>query len=186
MASSDTQWPRFQVFLQEKEGAAHQDVGSVHAPDPELALLNARDVFVRRPDCVSLWVVPADLIFARTAQEIAAGALHEAKKSGKPGSNPETYCIFSKKKSAGTQTFVGEVEARGPVEAMEQALAKFAGAKPPFAWLVFPQRLIVSSTPEDIESMFAPAYEKPFRLATDFHTLTEMRKIMAKQKEEDT
>jgi ring-1,2-phenylacetyl-CoA epoxidase subunit PaaB len=69
----DTQWPRFEVFLQDREGSAHQDVGSVHAPDIDLALMNARDVFARRPRCTSLWVVPAEAITTRTQQELAAG-----------------------------------------------------------------------------------------------------------------
>jgi len=32
-------------------------VGSVHAPDPQMALQMARDQFARRLECVSLWVV---------------------------------------------------------------------------------------------------------------------------------
>ncbi len=71
----DTQWSRYQVFLQEKPGTPHQDMGSIHAPDREMALLNARDVFVRRPACVSLWIVPVQSIFSRTAQEIQENGL---------------------------------------------------------------------------------------------------------------
>jgi ring-1,2-phenylacetyl-CoA epoxidase subunit PaaB len=67
---TDTQWPRFQVLLQEAEGKPHQDVGSVHAPDAEFALLNARDVFARRPACISMWVVPVEAIFSKTAEEL--------------------------------------------------------------------------------------------------------------------
>ncbi len=67
---SDTQWNRYQVFVQESEGKPHLDYGSVHAPDPELALLNARDVFARRPDCVSMWIVPAEAIHVLTAENL--------------------------------------------------------------------------------------------------------------------
>lgn len=178
MDSRDTQWPRYQVFLQEKEGSPHQDVGSVHAPDPEMALQNARDVFVRRPDCVSIWVVRVEQIYAKTAEQITAGALdHDQSEFGQSG--PErTFCVFSKQRSAGTQTFRGEVQASDPVAAMRQALDRFSADKPPFAWLVFQKKLILSSTPEDTDSMFVPARGKSFRMATDFHTLTEMRRIM--------
>ena len=66
----DSQWPRYEVFQQDREGRPHRNVGSVHAPDPEMAMQNARDVFVRRPACLSLWVVPAGAIFSKTAQEL--------------------------------------------------------------------------------------------------------------------
>ena len=59
---TDTQWPRYEVFKQDKPGKPHEAVGSVHAPDAEMAMLNARNVFVRRPSAVSLWVVAADVI----------------------------------------------------------------------------------------------------------------------------
>jgi ring-1,2-phenylacetyl-CoA epoxidase subunit PaaB len=179
----DTQLPRFQVFLQEKEGQPHQDVGSVHAPDGELALYNARDVFVRRPECTSLWVVPAGMIYSRTAQEFSLEGSEaqdnskiEAGIRGQDG-KPEPYYVFSKARPAGTQTFVGEVQADSPAEALRQGIARFSGEKAPFAWWVFPVRWITRSQPEDIETMFAPAYDKTFRLSTDFHTLTAMREI---------
>ncbi len=183
MADKDTQLPRFQVFLQEKIDAAHEDVGSVHASDPEMALQNARDVFVRRPECISIWVVREDNIYARTAQEIAAGALDADEAAFEETATPEKYSVFSKKRSAGTQTFVGEVTASNPVEALKRAVEDYSEGIPPFAWLVFPKRVVVSSTTSDIESMFAPARTKSFRMSTDFHTLTEMRKIISQQKD---
>jgi ring-1,2-phenylacetyl-CoA epoxidase subunit PaaB len=42
----------------------HQHVGSLHAVDPEMALENARDVFTRRGEVVSIWVVPSVAIVA--------------------------------------------------------------------------------------------------------------------------
>jgi len=53
----DTQWDTYEVFHQTKKGDPHMYVGSVHAPDPEMALQMARDQFARRLKCVSLWVV---------------------------------------------------------------------------------------------------------------------------------
>ena len=43
--------------MQEKTGAPHEHAGRVHAPDAELALQDARDVYARRGPVVSLWVV---------------------------------------------------------------------------------------------------------------------------------
>jgi ring-1,2-phenylacetyl-CoA epoxidase subunit PaaB len=173
---SDTQLPRYQVFVQEKEGQPHQDAGSVHASDPELALLNARDVFVRRPGCISLWVVPAEAIYSNTAQQLEEQTMMDQGTGGE-GSTLTLYYVFCKAKPAGTQTMIGEVQAAAPEEAMQRAVEKYDRGKAPFAWWVFPAHLVLHSDPQDVESMFAPAHDKPFRLATDYHTLTAMRRI---------
>lgn len=65
----DTQWPLWEVFVQSKTGAPHEHVGSVHAADNELALQNARDVYSRRGEAVSIWVVQADQITATTPSD---------------------------------------------------------------------------------------------------------------------
>ncbi|MBL4716781.1 MAG: 1,2-phenylacetyl-CoA epoxidase subunit B [Bacteroidia bacterium] len=56
------EWPLWEVFLQPKSGAHHAHVGSVHAPDAEIALQNARDVYTRRQEGTCIWVVPAEAI----------------------------------------------------------------------------------------------------------------------------
>lgn len=61
---SDTQWPVYEVFHQQARGEAHVYVGSVHATDPEMALLLAKEQYARRQACVNLWVVPVEAITA--------------------------------------------------------------------------------------------------------------------------
>jgi ring-1,2-phenylacetyl-CoA epoxidase subunit PaaB len=68
----DNQWPLWEVFIQSKSGQPHKHVGSVHAPDNEMALLNARDVYTRRNEGTSVWVVPAQVITASTPEEVGA------------------------------------------------------------------------------------------------------------------
>ena len=65
----ESQWDLYEVFLQPKTGAPHEHAGSVRAPDKELALLNARDVYARRDHPVSIWVVPADAITASQPED---------------------------------------------------------------------------------------------------------------------
>ena len=67
--STDTQWPLWEVFVQEKQGAPHEHAGSVHAPDAEIALQNARDVYARRGRLLSMWVVPSAAITATTPSD---------------------------------------------------------------------------------------------------------------------
>lgn len=66
----DTQWALWEVFTQEATGAPHQHAGSVHATDAEQALQNARDVYARRNEAVSIWVVPTVTIHASTPEDV--------------------------------------------------------------------------------------------------------------------
>ncbi|NIT62205.1 MAG: 1,2-phenylacetyl-CoA epoxidase subunit B, partial [Aliifodinibius sp.] len=59
----------WEVFVRIKEGASHEHAGSVHAPDAELALQNARDVYSRRGRPSSIWVVPSVSITATTPSD---------------------------------------------------------------------------------------------------------------------
>lgn len=59
---TDTQWKVFEVFHQQARGEPHMHVGSIHAPDAEMALLLAKEQYARRQACVNLWVVPAEAI----------------------------------------------------------------------------------------------------------------------------
>lgn len=57
------EWPLWEVFIRSQTGLAHRHVGSLHAPDAEMAMNNARDVYTRRNEGVSIWVVrSADIV----------------------------------------------------------------------------------------------------------------------------
>jgi len=60
----NSDWPLWEVFVRSKGGLSHRHVGSVHAPDPEIALRHARDTYTRRMEGISLWVVPSAQIVA--------------------------------------------------------------------------------------------------------------------------
>jgi len=66
---TDTQWRVFEVFHQQARGEPHVHVGSIHASDPEMALLLAKEQYARRQACVNLWVVPAEAITATDYQD---------------------------------------------------------------------------------------------------------------------
>ena len=162
----DTQWPRYEVFKQDNERKVHEAVGSVHAADAEMALLNARHVFVRRPSAVSLWVVPESAIYSRTAEELAA---HPAPmdEPAPPNAHSQRYLIFTKDNQRRTMVFVrhvGEVTADSAAHALAQAIPQFGG-EDVFAWWVIPASEITAS-PEGEEtaaSWFAPAEDKTYR-----------------------
>ena len=62
-------WPLWEVFVRSRRGLSHTHVGSLHAADAEMALRNARDLYTRRQEGVSLWVVPANAITASSPDE---------------------------------------------------------------------------------------------------------------------
>ncbi|HXC25705.1 MAG TPA: 1,2-phenylacetyl-CoA epoxidase subunit PaaB [Gemmatimonadaceae bacterium] len=74
-ANGETSWPLWEVFAQSEAGAPHEHVGSIHAVDAESALQNARDVYARRGNVVSLWMVPSDAIIASRPED--SGSLFE-------------------------------------------------------------------------------------------------------------
>ena len=56
--------PLWEVFIRGQHGTAHRHVGSLHATDAEMAMNNARDVYTRRNEGLSIWVVPSSEIVA--------------------------------------------------------------------------------------------------------------------------
>jgi ring-1,2-phenylacetyl-CoA epoxidase subunit PaaB len=67
-----SEWPLWEVFVRSKHGLSHKHVGSVHAADSRMAIEAARDVYTRRMEGVSLWVVPSAQIVASDPGEAAA------------------------------------------------------------------------------------------------------------------
>ena len=63
------EWPLYEVFIRAKQGLAHRHVGSVHAADAAMALANARDVYTRRGEGLSIWVVPSSEISASAPED---------------------------------------------------------------------------------------------------------------------
>ncbi|TNB70528.1 1,2-phenylacetyl-CoA epoxidase subunit B [Arthrobacter sp. BB-1] len=61
---TDHAWGLWEVFVRSSRGLSHVHAGSLHAPDAAMALRNARDLYTRRNEGVSIWVVPADAIAA--------------------------------------------------------------------------------------------------------------------------
>jgi ring-1,2-phenylacetyl-CoA epoxidase subunit PaaB len=167
----DTQWPKYIVFDQPNEGKPAFYAGSVHAPDSEMALLNARDVFGRRDEHNQLWVVPENQIFSRTLQELTTQPSADVSLS-----EEEAFIVFQKTSHKGTLFQIGEVQANHPQEAMGKALETYSNPKA-IVWWVVPARAIRYSDPSENDSLFGPAHEKPFRHSNFYPTVTLMREI---------
>jgi ring-1,2-phenylacetyl-CoA epoxidase subunit PaaB len=68
-------WPLWEIFIRSKQGLDHKHAGSLHAADAAMAIENARDVYTRRMEGVSIWVVESKYITASNPEE--AGELYE-------------------------------------------------------------------------------------------------------------
>ena len=73
--SAKETWPLWEVFIRSKQGLDHKHAGSLHAADAAMAIENARDVYTRRQEGVSLWVVESKYIHASNPDD--AEALYE-------------------------------------------------------------------------------------------------------------
>ena len=66
-----SEWPLWEVFVRSKQGLEHKHCGSLHASDAQHALQMARDVYTRRQEGVSIWVVPSNTITASAPDDKA-------------------------------------------------------------------------------------------------------------------
>src|SRR5262245_57200612 len=62
-------WPLWEVFIRSKQGLDHKHAGSLHATDAQMAIENARDVYTRRNEGISIWVVESKHIHASNPDE---------------------------------------------------------------------------------------------------------------------
>jgi len=69
VSSGASSWPLWEVFIRPRRGMHHVHAGSLHAPDPEIALQSARDVYTRRGEGVSLWVVRSSEVTSSDAAD---------------------------------------------------------------------------------------------------------------------
>lgn len=175
---NDTQWPRWEVFKKDTAKKPYQAVGSIHAVDSEHALLNARNVFVRRPQAVSLWAVRADDILSMTQEELAKNPQWAHGDDEETAvSPPILYEIFRKSSHRRSMTFmdhVGQVSAVTAVSALQQAIAKFTD-KEALAWWVVPLHKIAQTEPDVAEAWFDPAETKTYKQQSQYGFISPTR-----------
>ena len=68
-SNSTNEWPLWEIFIRSKQGLDHKHVGSLHAVDAAMAIENARDVYTRRMEGVSIWAVESKNIHASSPSE---------------------------------------------------------------------------------------------------------------------
>src|SRR4029078_8306832 len=64
LGSKGADWPLWEIFIRSKQGLDHKHAGSLHAADGPMAIENARDVYTRRNEGISIWVGESKYIHA--------------------------------------------------------------------------------------------------------------------------
>jgi ring-1,2-phenylacetyl-CoA epoxidase subunit PaaB len=72
MSNEHKEWPLWEVFIRSKAGLDHKHAGSLHAADAQMAIENARDVYTRRMEGISIWVVESKHIHASNPEDADA------------------------------------------------------------------------------------------------------------------
>ena len=67
--ASNNEWPLWEIFIRGQHGMSHRHVGSLHATDAQTAIDNARDVYARRNEGVSIWAVKSADIAASSPSD---------------------------------------------------------------------------------------------------------------------
>ena len=62
--AASVEWPLWEVFVRARSGLEHKHCGSLHAPDAAMAIQLAREVYARRQEGTSIWVLPSSQITA--------------------------------------------------------------------------------------------------------------------------
>jgi len=177
---SDQKWPLYEVFIRSK--LAHVHAGSLHAADLEMAMTNARDVYTRRNEGVSLWVIPSALIFAWNfdGETIKAERVYEHPQFEDPTDNykeTQQWEVFFRTKQGLSHKHIGSMVTDQAADAIKQSIDIYGDSlKITNVWVV-PSIKINASDPADSEMFYEPADNKLFRHAT-FYVLPDEVKHM--------
>lgn len=71
-SKNERAWPLWEIFIRSRQGIEHKHAGSLHAADAAMAIENARDVYTRRMEAVSIWAIESKYIHSSDPGEAAS------------------------------------------------------------------------------------------------------------------
>ena len=153
-------WPRWEAFVRQNGGLAHIHSESVHAPDAESALLNARDAYLRRVEGVSLWVAPA-----------ASVTVWESDSTDNPPpatapDAPQLWEVFVRHRRGLAHLHAGSLRAGSSGDAIAKARKAYLPRDDGVGIWVVPSQDIYSADPAEAEALFEPFSDKDYRYPT--------------------
>ena len=153
-------WPRWEAFVRQNGGLAHVYSESVHAPDAETALLNARDAYLRRVEGVSLWVTAAAAVtvWESDGPDPVPTDEHQAE--------PALWEVFVRHRRGLAHVHAGSLNATGPGDAIDKARRVFVTREEGVSVWVVPSTAIIAAAPEEADALFEPFADKDYRYPT--------------------
>lgn len=160
--SAQMGWPRWEAFVRQGGSLNHVHSESVHAPDPETALLNARDAYLRRVEGVSLWVIPASEITGWSSDGDTAG-------SDIAPRPPALWEVFVRHRRGLAHVHAGSLPASGPYEAIAKARSVYLTRDTGVSVWVAPAASIHAADPDEASALFEPFADKDYRYPTFYN-----------------
>jgi ring-1,2-phenylacetyl-CoA epoxidase subunit PaaB len=154
MTEFHDQWPQYEVFIKSRNGLEHKHSSSLHATDSQHALLLARDVYTRRQEGNSLWVVATRHISQNGAEPAADTS-----------DTPRQFEVFLRLKPGLDHKHIGSVDACDGAAALHRAEAAF-GHYPAGSLGGVPSAAVLACEAEWHEPFFDAMADKTYRLPT--------------------
>ena len=171
----------FEVFVQPKENRPFQHEGIVHASDPEMAFVLAKEAFTRRFLCISLYITATGNVFVSPLTENTKNAYDLIDDQFEKGASPTQFEIYHLFKRGKQHQHVGQVMAGSHHEAMYHAKQTLRGDKQVYNIWAIKTSDIRFTKPEELD-LWNTLPEKKFRDASDYKGGDKLKNFLEKSK----
>lgn len=169
----DDQFGTFVVFHQKFEGEKFEHVGIVHAPDPEIALISAKEQYGRRLHTNGLGVAAnTDVLVFRAWDKIE-------NRTGDGESVKDEYTVFEQKKSGLHPVYLCTILASDPISGVRE-LQDSKKLDCLNVWLIKTSKLFFLG--EENADMFQTTPDKKFREARGYTVRSKIGDFKKKNK----
>lgn len=174
------QFETYQAFIQTKEGKPFEHVGTVHAPNEEMAFLFAKEQFSRRGTfCHALCVVKTELLqvskFTDNAQDV-----YDTFEGSYSGDTSESFEVFHLLKRGKNHKYIGNVQAKDFEDGLLAAKETYPRDKPVFnVWITKSENILMSD--EEDADIWDTLKEKKYRDAMDYRAADKIKAFKAEQ-----
>ena len=168
------EWPLWEVFIRSKQGLNHKHVGSLHAVNFDMAIENARDVYTRRMEGVSIWVIESNQLHTSEPNDQVALSESDNHKIYKHPTfynlpeelNHNMWEVFVQSKQGLNYKHVGSLIALDVEMAIETAREGYTRKMEGVSIWVVQSNQIHANEPDEQDALFEPAHDKTYRHPT--------------------
>ena len=171
----------FEVFVQPRENKPFQHEGIVHASDPEMAFVLAKEAFTRRFLCYSMYIVETSNVYVSPMTEDDQNAYDLIDDHFEKGKSPTQFEIYHLFKRGKQHQHVGQVTAASHHEAMVIAKEELKGDKQVYNVWTIKTGDIRFTKPEESD-LWNTLPEKKFRDASDYKGGDKLKNFLEKLK----